>query len=204
MVPVATPAPSPIDQFIGRADVTERHQTLVRAPAPLVFDVAEHFDLQAIPVVRAIFWLRSVLLRSDTRDLWRKDRGLVAETAAMGWGALLHEPGRLYVAGALAQPWLADVRFTPVPPGEFSAFAAPDMVKIVWTIEADPVGPALTRFRSETRVVATDEPARRKFRRYWRIFGMGIVLIRWLLLPAVRREAERQYEESCASSHSPS
>ncbi len=28
--------------------------------------------------------------------------------------------------------------------------------------------------------------------RYWRFFGAGIVLIRWLLLPALRREAERR------------
>jgi hypothetical protein len=182
--------------------VAERHETLVHAPAPLVFDVAEHFDMQAIPVVRAIFWLRSVLLGSGSRDSWRKDRGLVAETAALGWGALLREPGRLYVAGAVAQPWLADVRFTPVPADEFAAFAAPDMVKIVWTIEAESVGPALARFRSETRVIATDEGARLKFRRYWRIFGIGIVPIRWMLLPAVRREAERQYAGTCAPSPS--
>jgi len=195
---------TPAARFIGEADVAERHEILVRAPAPLVFEVAEHFDMQAIPGVRAIFWLRSVVLRAGTRDSWRKDRGLVAETAAMGWGSLLHEPGRLYVAGAVAQPWLADVRFTSVSADDFAAFAAPDMVKIVWTIEAEPVGPALTRFRTETRAVATDEPARRKFRRYWRIFGIGIVLIRWLLLPAVRREAERQYAVTCASSPSPS
>jgi hypothetical protein len=122
----------------------------------------------------------------------------------MGWGTLLHEPGRLHVAGAVAQPWLADVRFTSLSADDFAAFAAPDMVKIVWTIEAEPVGPALTRFRTETRAVATDAPTRRKFRRYWRIFGIGIVLIRWLLLPAVRREAERQYATTCASSLSPS
>jgi hypothetical protein len=41
--------------------------------------------------------------------------------------------------------------------------------------------------------VATDAEARRKFRNYWRKFGRGIVLIRWLVLPAIRREAERRY-----------
>jgi hypothetical protein len=184
---------SPLDRFIPRPDVAERHETLVRAPAMLVFDVAEHFDMQAIPTVRVIFWLRSLLLRAGTRDPWRRRGGLVAETAAMGWTTLVHEDGRLHMAGAAAQPWLADVRFMPVPPEEFPAFARPDMVKIAWTIAVDPVAPGLTRLRSETRVVATDEPARRKFRRYWRIFGIGILFIRWLLLPAIRREAERRH-----------
>ncbi|MGH7681237.1 MAG: hypothetical protein ACRENN_04545 [Candidatus Eiseniibacteriota bacterium] len=32
-----------------------------------------------------------------------------------------------------------------------------------------------------------------RFRRYWRQFGAGIVFIRWLLLPAIRRDAERRY-----------
>jgi len=56
-----------------------------------------------------------------------------------------------------------------------------------------PIEPALTLFRTETRVLPTDEAARRKFRRYWRFFGAGIVLSRWLLLPALRREAEQPW-----------
>ena len=42
------------------------------------------------------------------------------------------------------------------------------------------------------RAVATDGTAQRKFLRYWRWAGVGMVLIRWLLLPALRREAERR------------
>ena len=172
--------------------MAERHETIVRAPAALVFDVAQHFDMQSIPIVRAIFRLRALLLRSHSPGAWRGGPGLVAETAAMGWGTLVSEPGRLFIAGAVTQPWMADVTFTPVPPDLFAAYAQPDMVKIVWTLEVEALGPALTRFRTETRVTATDEGARRKFRRYWRIFGIGILMIRWLLIPAVRREAERR------------
>jgi hypothetical protein len=60
----------------------------------------------------------------------------------------------------------------------------------VWTLEAEPLGPKLTRFRTETRVQATDGAAWKRFRRYWRWAGVGMVLIRWLLLPRLRREAE--------------
>ena len=50
----------------------------------------------------------------------------------------------------------------------------------------------LAAMATETRAVATDEASRGKFRRYWRFAGPGILLIRKLLLPAVRREAERR------------
>jgi len=65
-------------------------------------------------------------------------------------------------------------------------------VKIAWTLRADPVGPTGSIFRHETRVATTDAAARAKFRRYWSCFSPGIVLIRWLLLPSVRTEAERR------------
>ncbi len=94
--------------------------------------------------------------------------------------------------GAVTQPWKADVKFTPVAPDRFAAFAEPDLVKIVWTLETEPLGATLTRFRTETRAVATDGAAQRKFLRYWRWARFGIVLIRWLLVPALRREAERR------------
>ena len=102
MTSTTAPGERLIDRFLPQADVRERHETLVRAPADVVFDVAWNFDLWSIPLVRAIFWLRATFLGAakPPRDLF--SRGLVAE-----------------------------------------------------------------------------------------IFGAGIVLIRWLLLPALRREAER-------------
>jgi hypothetical protein len=108
----------------------------------------------------------------------------------MGWGVLTEVPGRLFVAGAVCQPWQADVVFTPVTSDRFAAYAEPDRVKIAWTLEAEPLGPALSRFATETRAVATDAQARARFRKYWRLAGIGILAIRWLLVPAVRRQAE--------------
>jgi hypothetical protein len=115
---------------------------------------------------------------------------------ALGWGCLADEPGHVFVAGAACQPWQADVVFSPIAPEQFAAYAEPDQVKIAWTLEAEALGPALTRFATETRVVATDAQARAKFRRYWRRFRIGIVMIRRLLLPAIRRRAEQQWRSA--------
>ena len=54
-------------------------------------------------------------------------------------------------------------------------------------------------FRTETRVTTTDAEARTKFRRYWSVFSPGIVLIRWLALEPVRREAERRVRTTRAA-----
>jgi hypothetical protein len=51
--------------------------------------------------------------------------------------------------------------------------------------------------------VATDEPARTRFRRYWRWARFGIVAIRLLLLPAVRDAAVRTWRERRDRPHEP-
>ena len=103
-------------------------------------------------------------------------------------------PGRFFIAGAACRPWEPDVVFSPIEPTAFASFAEPDRAKIAWTLEAEALQPSLTRFGTETRVTATDEKARARFRSYWRKFGAGIVLIRLVLLPAVRRKAERIWQ----------
>jgi hypothetical protein len=184
--------PVPIERFIPRPDVRERHEITIRAPAGLVYEVAHGFDMQSIRAVRGIIWLRGKILGAR-KETERVPRGLVAETLSMGWGRLAEEPGHYYVAGAVCRPWEADVVFMPVETDRFERFEDPDLVKIAWTLEADEVGAGVTRFATETRAVATDEGARAKFRRYWNVFGVGIVMIRRMLLPALRRESERRW-----------
>jgi hypothetical protein len=157
----------------------------------LVFDVAKHADLLADPLVASIIRVRSTMM--GDRPKARTVTGLVAETLALGWGVLSYTAGRTLVMGAVARPWAKDVTFSAVDPSEFGSFSEPDLVKIVWTLEAEPLAPAFTRFRTETRVEATDPEARRRFRWYWRAVSVGIRLIRWRMLRSLRREAERRY-----------
>lgn len=182
-----------LDRYIPDRTIGGRHQTLVRAPAPLVFQTAWTLDLRSVPLVREIFWLRARILgaRAETKSF---SQGFVQDMLEMGWGELAQESDRWLVAGAACQPWLADVVFRPVPPDHFAGFSEPNYVKIVWTLEAEPLGEARTRFATETRAMGTDAAARTKLRRYWLRFGVGIVLIRWILLAAVRREAERRWQ----------
>lgn len=177
-----------LDPFIPRPDVRERREIVIDAPAVAVFEAACNFDIQSLALVRAIFWLRAKVL--GAKIVQRPSRGLIADMLSIGWEQLAEEPGRYFVGGAACRPWNADVTFQPVPAGEFALFAEPDAVKIAWTLEAAPIGPTRTRLSTETRVVATDNAARAKFRWYWRKFGIGIVLIRIVLLRAVRCKME--------------
>jgi hypothetical protein len=185
------PEPSALDGFIPHPDVRERFQKRVGAPAERLFEVATQFDMRSLLAVRAIFRLRESLLGASPAAP-RRPQGIIEETRALGWGTLAQVPGRLIVCGAVCQPWLPDVRFHALEPAAFRDFAEPDQVRIAWTIEAHPLGPDRSLLVQETRVAGTDAPARLKFRRYWRWARFGIVSIR-LLLPAVRRAAERRH-----------
>lgn len=181
-----------LDRFVPGPDVRERFETTVRAPARVVMEVATAFDMQSPPLVRAIFRLREAVLRSAPHSP-RAPQGILEETTRLGWGRLAEEQGRWVACGARCQPWLADVKFVAIPPQDFAGYAKPDEVKIAWSLEAIETAPNVTRFAQETRAVATDAAARAKFLRYWRWARFGIVAIRLLMLPAVRREAERRW-----------
>ena len=183
--------PSPASRFVPHADTREDQAIDIHAPADLVFDVAKHVDLQSDPVVAAFIRVRAAVMGDRPRT--RTANGLVAETLALGWGVLSYTAGRTLVMGAVARPWVRDVTFSAVDPNEFASFDEPDLVKIVWTLEVEPRGPALTRFRTETRTRATDRRARRRFRFYWFLVSAGIRLIRWRILRTLRRQAERAY-----------
>ncbi len=180
-----------LDRFLPAYDVVERRHVRVSAPAALTLEVAREIDLFQLPVVRAIFKGREILLGSDPDDRPRP-RGVVEATRRLGWVVLDERPGREIVMGAVTKPWKSNVTFRSIAPERFAAFAEPDYVKIVWTLRADPIGESSSMFRSETRAVATDQQARRQFRWYWAFLSPGIIAIRRLMLGPVKAAAERR------------
>lgn len=178
-----------IDEFIPEFDVRERFERRVKAPPEAVMRTAYDFDMQSIWLIRVIINARKIVLGGTWEK--RRSRGLVEETRKLGWGTLAEEPGRLLICGAVCQPWIGDVVFTPIPPEDFAAYNEPDQVKIAWTLEAEEAEPGITLFVHEVRATATDDEARRKFNSYWRWTRFGIIAIRLLLLPAIQKRAEK-------------
>lgn len=186
-----------LDRFIPEFEAGDVHQVRVAAPAEIALQALKEMDLDAIPLVHAIFRARELILASEPAEAGMP-RGILASTVAMGWGVLAEEPGREVVVGAVTRPWEADVTFHALSPDAFRDYAEPGWVKIAWTLQAEPAGPAESIARTEVRVTTTDAVARSRFRRYWAVFSPGIHLIRRLALPRVRDEAERRYRESTA------
>jgi hypothetical protein len=179
-----------LDTFIPVYDVVERHHIRVAAPPVVTLAVAGEQDLLRLPIVRTIFRTRELVLGA-TPDDGSQPRGLLAATRSLGWGTLAHVPGREIVMGAVTKPWEPNVTFRALPPDDFALFSQPGVVKIAWTLRVDPLADGTSLFRTETRVVATDAEARKRFRRYWAFASPGIALIRRLSLRPLKREAER-------------
>jgi len=179
-----------LDRFIPVYDVVERHHVLVNAPADVVLRAACAQRLSRLPLVRTIFKIRELILRSE-RDATVGSPGLLEQTTSLGWVVLAEIPGREVVVGAVARPWEANVTFRGIPPQSFAAFDEPGYVKIVWTLRTTPAGAGRSVFRTETRAVATDADARARFRVYWAFLSPGIIAIRWLAAADLKRSAAR-------------
>jgi len=184
--------------FMPVYDIAERHDAKVSAPAELTFDVLMEMDLEDSALVRAIFKGRELLMGAEP-DAETTGRSLVEITKGLGWVVLAQVPGHEIVMGAVTRPWEANVVFRGIPAHDFAAFNEPDYVKIVWTLRADRVGPLRSIARTETRALATDAAARRKFRWYWARFSAGIALIREVSMRLVKKEAEKRAVRQCGS-----
>ncbi len=189
--PAATEDDPLLDRFMPAYDIVERHHVHVRAPAALALAAAKDLKLFQQPLIRAIFKGRELLLgaKADERP---RPRGILDESRSLGWVVLEDVPDREVVVGAVTRPWESKPAFRSIAPDAFAAFAEPDYVKIAWSLRADPVTESDSIFRTETRALATDQQARRKFRRYFSMVSPGIALIRWLTLGPVKAAAERR------------
>lgn len=183
-----------LDRYLPAYEVAECHETRVAAPAALTFRVAREMGLQRSLVARATIRARERLLRVHDDSPWPAG-GIIAQMGAWGWGLLAEEPDRAVVLGAVTQPWEGDVHFRALPPDDFAAFDRPCYVKIVSTIETEPLDAERSILRTRTRVATTDAAARARFRRYWAIFSPGILLIRYSVLRLAKGEAERRHRE---------
>jgi len=187
-----------LDRFIPAYDVYERHTIIVNAPAEVTLAAARDQNIFDTPLIKAIFRARGWAMGSSTEAPGRR-QGLLGTTLALGWRVLDEVPGRVLVVGAVTRPWQANVVFRGIAPEQYAAFDEPDYVKIVWTLRAEPVGDGRCRFSTETRAVATDTEAARKFRRYWALASPGISLIRRLSLPILRATAEQSVATTAPS-----
>ena len=180
---------SSLDPFFPEYQVFERYEVVAHAPAETAFSAAAALKLEDSSLVRAIFSTREMFLGSRPDDNALR-LGLIEKAKQWGWGVLKVMPGQEMLFGAVTQPWVARPVFKSLSPEEFIGFMTPGYVKIAWTLRVDPLDQATSILSTETRAFATDQQARKKFRRYWSMVMPGTVLIRRLALCQAKKQAE--------------
>jgi hypothetical protein len=184
---------SRIDELLPHFDFKEAHARRVGAAPAAALAGARAVTPAEMPLVVFLYALRSV------PALLARGRGLPREKDRPQWEQMLESSGFLALAdeedeivlGYAGQPWrLAGGSQAAVSSAaDWKGFSAPGYVKAVMSFTADAAegGALLT---TETRVLATDDAARLRFARYWRLIRPGSGLIRRSWLRAAARRAE--------------
>jgi hypothetical protein len=179
-----------LDRLIAVPGLVERDHIDVAASAPRVWEVVRHLDLAASPIPRALMTLRTLPNRLAGEHVeWHvRVDDLESSPAKPGFQILVDDPPREVAAGAIGKVWHLRIPFVHVADAEaFAAFAEPDFIKVAWAIRVSPLGEHDARVEVEVRVLATDEAAWRKFRRYFRLIGPGSHVIRRTALAQIAR-----------------
>ena len=187
-----------LDQVLGKADFSERHRRVVRAPADRVWAAALAVTPKEIRLLAPFMALRSLPRVLQRRELSAvvEDRTPVLDVfQKQGFVQLHRDPdlcdGRAFVVYGAAGRFWSPTGNKPVPlPGlqAFVAYGEPGMAKTAFSIEVVDRGDH-TEVITETRIVGTDAAARRAFARYWLLIRGPSGLIRRSWLAAIDRRA---------------
>jgi hypothetical protein len=178
-----------IDRFLPDYDVIEHHALDVDAPVDEAYRAVKELDLARSPIVLALLFARG-LPHLFTGAVKPKRRLGLDKIVESGFVVLAEEPDRELVLGIVGKFWQLSSGVHRIEPDEFIGFDAPGFAKAVWNfaVSARPGGGS--RVETETRVVSTDDDARRQFSRYWWLIGRFSALIRRVVLGQIKREAE--------------
>jgi hypothetical protein len=165
-----------LDRFLPVWNVRETHGIRIDAPAERMLAAVREATPADAPLLRALFVLRG--LPAGAREpIWEQLAGRA------GFAQLAEEAGVEVVAGAIGRPWSL---FEPLRRGlDFEAFDDPGYAKMALGFHAG--DGVLT---TETRVLLTDDEARRRFARYWRVVGPLSSITRRSWLAAAKKRAE--------------
>ena len=176
-----------LDEFLPGYDVNEVHSVTTSAGPAATMEAIRSLTAREVPGLVALMAVRTlpVLLRRRAPV-----RGPLLDAFRRGGFVVLRDtPGEL-VVGGVGRFWLPSGGLRRIEAAEFRDFAEPGWAKAAFNFEVERVGDR-TLVRTETRIAGTDERARRRFARYWRLIHPGSALIRVAWLRAIRRRAER-------------
>ena len=170
----------------------EVHALTVEAGADAVMRAIRELKGRDVALADVLFALRTLparLLRRPVRTSRPDDR--VVDIILEGGFILLDEGPLEMVVGVIGRFWQLSASLVPLTgPADFAAFDREGYAKGIMSFTVEPLGPARSRLRTETRVLPLGKEAARKFRLYWLFVRPGSGLIRWIWLAAIKRRAE--------------
>jgi hypothetical protein len=179
-----------IDEFMPVYDVSEYHETPIRAPIERVYATLRTEDLGDSRVVRLLLRLRSLPAVLTNRRAERTP-ALNLDAILKGGFVLLGErPPNEIALGLAGRFWALSGGRCRLNAEEFRSFDLPGYAKAVWNFSLVEESDEVTRLATETRVQCLDDSSRRRFRIYWALIAPFSGLIRHEVLRAIRRRAE--------------
>ena len=186
-----------IDEFMPIYDVSEYHETKVRAPIGKVYDALRTADLGASFIVRLLLELRALPDLFSRQHRKRDSRVDIEILLKNGFVLLGENPPNEIALGLVGRFWAAAGRTCRLSDAdEFREFDESGYAKAVWNFSLVEEGGAETRLATETRVRCLDVGSRWRFRLYWSVIGPFSGLIRREVLRTIRNGSEFRVQGS--------
>jgi hypothetical protein len=179
-----------IDEFLPRYHFHEVHSTRIRAPAETVYAAVRGVTAREIRLFRILTWIRSPHIGKAPESILAPPADDPVLDVALRSGFLLlgDAPPKEVVVGTILGRAPHD---GPVPtPTGFKNFNRPGHAKAVMNFRVTPEENGWVALTTETRVLATNDRAKRRFGRYWHVIYPGSALIRVMWLKAIKARAE--------------
>jgi hypothetical protein len=181
-----------IDEFMPVFDVSEYHETTVRAPIEAVYAALRTTDLGGSPMIKLLLRLRALPATFTTSEPRRNQRLKLNLDAILKAGFVLlgESPPNEMALGVIGRFWNLSGDRCRVNTDEFVDFDRPGYAKAVWNFSLVEETEGITRLATETRVRCMDDASRRRFRMYWALIAPFSGLIRREALRVIRRSSE--------------
>jgi hypothetical protein len=179
-----------LDDHLSHWTVRERHSIRIAASPGDTLAAARAVTRREVPTLRFLMALRTLPVAIVRRSRRGLDTPLLRGFERMGF-AELGESSNEFVYGGVGRFWEPSGGLRQVPAEDFAGFDEPGYAKAGFNFRVEPDGNGGCVLSTETRVLATDDHARRRFRLYWTFVRPGSGLIRHAWLRAIRARAER-------------
>ncbi len=184
-----------LDAILPQSDIHAQYQLLMLGSPASAFRAIKELTPRDIPLLSPFMALRSLPNRLIGRSGGLvSNQPLMSQLTAAGFVDLGQQPDREIVVGCIGQFWKITgneqmIAFHNVE--EFTAFQTPGYVRVAMNFLLEPQSRG-TLVSTETRILATDEIAKKRFTWYWRVIGVGSGTIRRSWLKAIRRRVQQQ------------